>query len=238
GLMEKPDVDAIEGLSPAISIEQKTAGRNPRSTVGTVTEIYDYLRLLWARAGTPHCPDCGRPVRRQSATQIVDQILGWPEGSRIEVLAPLVRGRKGEFRELFEEMLRKGFVRARVDGELVELQSPPALARRQNHDISILVDRLVVRRDDRQRLADSIETALRVADGVVEVALHGDSGVETNVFSERYACPNCGVSLPELEPRQFSFNSPYGACTACGGLGTRKEPNPELVIGDHSISIL
>ncbi len=238
GLMEKPDVDAIEGLSPAISIEQKTASRNPRSTVGTVTEIYDYLRLLWARVGTPHCPSCGRPVRRQSATQIVDQVLGWPEGSRIEVLAPLVRGRKGEFRELFEEMLRKGFVRARVDGELVELQSPPALARRQNHDISILVDRLVVRRDDRQRLADSIETALRVADGVVEVALHGDSGVETNVFSERYACPNCGVSLPELEPRQFSFNSPYGACTACGGLGTRKEPNPELVIGDHSISIL
>ncbi len=239
GLMEKPDVDAIEGLSPAISIEQKTAGRNPRSTVGTVTEIYDYLRLLWARAGTPHCPTCGLPVRRQSATQIVDQILGWPEGARIEVLAPLVRGRKGEFRELFEEMVRKGFVRARVDGELIELQNPPRLARRQNHDVSVVVDRLVVREDDRSRLADSVETALRTADGVVEVVLHGGQGEpEAHTFSERYACPSCGTSLPELEPRQFSFNSPYGACDGCGGLGTRKEPNPELVIGDHSISIL
>jgi excinuclease ABC subunit A len=238
GLMEKPDVDSIEGLSPAISIEQKTAGRNPRSTVGTVTEIYDYLRLLWARVGTPHCPSCGRAVRRQSATQIVDQLLGWPEGARIEVLAPLVRGRKGEFRELFDEMLRKGFVRARVDGELIDLQSPPALARRQNHDISIVVDRLVVRLDDRQRLADSVETALRTADGVVEVLLHGSGEPEPFIFSERYACPSCGVSLPELEPRQFSFNSPYGACAGCGGLGTRKEPNAELVVGDATVSIL
>jgi excinuclease ABC subunit A len=238
GLMEKPDVDSIEGLSPAISIEQKTAGRNPRSTVGTVTEVYDYLRLLWARVGTPHCPTCGKPVRRQSATQIVDQILAWPPGSRIEVLAPLVRGRKGEFRDLFEEMLRKGFVRARVDGDLVELQNPPQLARRQNHDISVVVDRLTVREEDRGRLADSIETALRAADGVVEVGLHGAGGVESHVFSERYACPSCGVNLPELEPRQFSFNSPYGACQGCGGLGTRKEPNPELVVGDNSISIL
>ncbi|MQA91286.1 MAG: excinuclease ABC subunit UvrA [Gemmatimonas sp.] len=239
GLMEKPDVDAIEGLSPAISIEQRTAGRNPRSTVGTVTEVYDYLRLLWARVGTPHCPTCGKPVRRQNATQIVDQILGWPEGSRIEVLAPLVRGRKGEFRELFDEMVRKGFVRARVDGKLVELQRPPQLARRQNHDISVVVDRLVVRTEDRTRLADSVETALRTADGVVEVALHdGRPEPERNVFSEQYACPTCGLSLPELEPRQFSFNSPYGACSACGGLGTRKEPNAELVIGDSSVSIL
>ncbi len=239
GLMEKPDVDAIDGLSPAISIEQKTAGRNPRSTVGTVTEIYDYLRLLWARAGTPHCPNCGQPVRRQSATQIVDQILGWPEGSRIEVLAPLVRGRKGEFRDLFEEMRRKGFVRAKVDGELIDLQDPPALARRQNHHISVVVDRLVVREDDRQRLADSVETALRTAGGMVSVDLH-DGGDEptSHIFSEHYACPNCGISIPELEPRQFSFNSPFGACEACGGLGTRKEPNPELVIGDHSVSIL
>jgi excinuclease ABC subunit A len=247
GLMEKPDVDAIEGLSPAISIEQKTAGRNPRSTVGTVTEIYDYLRLLWARAGTPHCPQCGLPVRRQSATQIVDQILSWPEGSRIEVLAPLVRGRKGEFRDLFEEMRRKGFVRAKVDGEVVDLQNPPALARRQNHDIAMVVDRLVVREEDRQRLADSIETALRTANGMVEVAHatvggghpeHGDGSVAVHIFSEHYACPSCGINIPELEPRQFSFNSPYGACSACGGLGTRKEPNPELVIGDHTVSIL
>ncbi|HEV2736130.1 MAG TPA: excinuclease ABC subunit UvrA, partial [Longimicrobiaceae bacterium] len=238
GMMEKPDVDAIEGLSPAISIEQKTAGRNPRSTVGTVTEVYDYLRLLWARVGTPHCPECHDPVRRQSATQIVDQVLGWPEGTRIEVLAPLVRGRKGEFRDLFEEMLRKGFVRARVDGALVELQNPPKLNRRQNHDIALVVDRLVVRPDDRSRLADSVETALRMAEGVVEVDAHGDGGPVPHLFSEHYACASCGVNIPELEPRQFSFNSPYGACAACGGLGTRREPNPELVLGDSSISIL
>jgi excinuclease ABC subunit A len=238
GLMEKPDVDAIEGLSPAISIEQKTAGRNPRSTVGTVTEVYDYLRLLWARVGVPHCPACGQPVRRQSATQIVDQVLSWPAGTRVEVLAPLVRGRKGEFRELFEELRRKGFVRARVDGQLVELENPPKLARRQNHDIAVVVDRLAVREDDRQRLADSVETALRAAEGVVAVDVHGEAGVEPHLFSEHYGCPGCGVSIPELEPRQFSFNSPYGACAGCGGLGTRKEPNPELVLGDPSISIL
>jgi excinuclease ABC subunit A len=239
GLMEKPDVDAIEGLSPAIAIEQKTAGRNPRSTVGTVTEIYDYLRLLWARVGTPHCPECGEPVRRQSATQIVDQIFGWPAGSRIEVLAPLVRGRKGEFRDLFEDMRKKGFVRAKVDGELFDLQSPPALARRQNHDIAVVVDRLVVREEDRQRLADSVETALRAASGVLEVDLHaGDGAPEVHLFSEHYACARCGISIPELEPRQFSFNSPYGACAACGGLGTRREPNADLVTGDPSISIL
>ncbi len=238
GLMEKPDVDAIEGLSPAISIEQKTAGRNPRSTVGTVTEVYDYLRLLWARAGTPHCPQCGQPVRRQSASQIVDHLLGWREGTRLEVLAPLVRGRKGEFRDLFEDARRQGFVRAKVDGEVVDLQDPPKLARRQNHDISIVVDRLVVRPGDRQRLADSVETALRTADGVVEVDVHRDGEVVPHLFSEHYACASCGVSIPELEPRQFSFNSPYGACSACGGLGTRKEPNPELVLGDPSVSIL
>jgi excinuclease ABC subunit A len=240
GLMEKPDVDSIEGLSPAISIEQKTAGRNPRSTVGTVTEIYDYLRLLWARVGIPHCPECGKPVRRQNATQIVEQILSWPEGTRVEVLAPLVRGRKGEFRDLFDEMRRKGFVRARVDGELIELQDPPTLVRRQNHDISLVVDRLVVREEDRQRLADSVETALRTAEGIVQVQAPGRNGgePEDHLFSEHYACAGCGVSIPELEPRQFSFNSPYGACKACGGLGTRKEPNPELVLGDPSVSIL
>ncbi len=165
GLMEKPDVDTIEGLSPAISIEQKTAGHNPRSTVGTVTEIYDYLRLLYARAGTPHCPSCGRPVQRQSAGQITDSVLAWPEGTRIEILAPLVRGRKGEFRELFEAARKQGFLRAMVDGELVELASPPKLNRRQNHDVSIVVDRLLVRGEDRGRLTDSIETALKLADG-------------------------------------------------------------------------
>jgi excinuclease ABC subunit A len=238
GVMEKPDVDAIEGLSPAISIEQKTTGRNPRSTVGTVTEIYDYLRLLWARTGTPHCPTCGRPVRRQSATQIVDQVLSWPAGMRLEVLAPLVRGRKGEFKDLFEDARRKGFVRARVDGETYDLEKPPQLRRYENHDIAIVVDRLVVREEDRARLADSIETALRTANGVAEIVQHTPEGQKTQLFSERYACVYCGTSMPELEPRQFSFNSPYGACDACGGLGTRREVSPELVIGDPIISLL
>ncbi|MBI4409724.1 MAG: excinuclease ABC subunit UvrA [Gemmatimonadetes bacterium] len=238
GVMEKPDVDVIEGLSPAISIEQKSTGRNPRSTVGTVTEIYDYLRLLWARVGVPHCPSCGREVRRQSATQIVDQLLAWPEGSRIEVLAPLVRGRKGEFRELFEEARRKGFVRVRVDGEMYELESPPRLKRYENHDIAVVVDRLVIRAEDRARLADSVETALRTASGIVEVVLYTPAGPHPSLFSERYACVYCGTSIPELEPRQFSFNSPYGACEACGGLGSRREVSPELVIGDPIISIL
>ncbi|HXN75522.1 MAG TPA: excinuclease ABC subunit UvrA, partial [Gemmatimonadaceae bacterium] len=169
GLMEKPDVDSIEGLSPAISIEQKSAGHNPRSTVGTVTEIYDYLRLLYARAGTPHCPTCGRPVERQSAGQIADSILTWPEGTKLEILAPLVRGRKGEFRELFDAARKQGFVRAIVDGDLVEVANPPKLNRRMNHNISVVVDRLVVRAEDRGRLNDSVETALKLAEGLVEV---------------------------------------------------------------------
>jgi excinuclease ABC subunit A len=244
GLMEKPDVDAIEGLSPAISIEQKTTGQNPRSTVGTVTEIYDYLRLLWARVGIPHCPNDGTPVTRQSAAQITDIILGWPEETRIEVLAPLVRGRKGEFRELLEDVRKRGFVRVRVDGETYDLGSVPALNRRQNHDIAVVVDRLVVRTGDRSRLNDSIETALKVADGIVEVVRHagqggsGAAGQSSVVFSERFACPVCGLSLPELEPRQFSFNSPFGACPDCHGVGTRREVNADLVLGDPSISIL
>ena len=236
GLMEKPDVDSIEGLSPAISIEQKTAGHNPRSTVGTVTEIYDYLRLLWARAGTPHCPNCGRPVQRQSAAQIADIVLSWPPDARIEIRAPLIQGRKGEFRELFESVRKQGFIRAYVDGELVEVASPPKLNRRQNHGISIIVDRLTVRADDRGRLADSVETALKLADGVVEVN-NADSGT-VELFSERYGCPSCGISLPELEPRHFSFNSPFGACPMCGGLGTRRRVSEQLILGDPRISIL
>ncbi|HYD54078.1 MAG TPA: excinuclease ABC subunit UvrA [Gemmatimonadaceae bacterium] len=236
GLMEKPDVDSIEGLSPAISIEQKSAGHNPRSTVGTVTEVYDYLRLLYARAGTPHCPNCGRPVQRQSAGQIADIVLAWPADTRIEVRAPLVQGRKGEFRDLFEAVRKQGFIRAYVDGELVELSNPPKLNRRQNHTISVVVDRLVVRADDRGRLADSVETALKLAEGLVEVENATTKTLE--LFSERYGCPNCGISLPELEPRQFSFNSPFGACTACGGLGTRKRVSEALVLGDARISIL
>ena len=237
GLMDKPDVDAIEGLSPAISIEQKTAGANPRSTVGTITEIYDYLRLLWARTGTPHCPNDGTPVERQSASQITDLVLEWPEGTKIEVLAPLVRGRKGEFRDEFEAMRKQGFVRVRVDGETYDLADVPKLNRRQNHEIAIVVDRLVVRATDRGRLADSIETALKTTDGVVEVVRQSGSP-RSRLFSERYACPKCGLSLPELEPRQFSFNSPYGACPECSGLGTRREVNADLVLGEKSLSIL
>jgi excinuclease ABC subunit A len=259
GLMEKPDVDAIEGLSPAISIEQRNTGQNPRSTVGTVTEIYDYLRLLWARVGVPHCPNDGTPVTRQSASQITDTILGWPEETRIEVLAPLVRGRKGEFRDMLEDVRKRGFVRVRVDGQTYDLASVPVLNRRQNHDIAVVVDRLVVRANDRSRLNDSIETALKTADGIVEVVRYGgqaDSRTggqeeaafhqpsartpdrQSVVFSERFACPVCGLSLPELEPRQFSFNSPYGVCPDCHGLGTRREVNADLVLGDPSISML
>jgi excinuclease ABC subunit A len=239
GLMEKPDVDSIEGLSPAISIEQKTVSRNPRSTVGTVTEIYDYLRLLWARAGIPHCPTCARPVIRQSATQIVARLLTIGEGTRIEVLAPLVRGRKGEFKDLFEKARKEGFVRARVDGETYDLSDPPKLNRYENHDVAVVVDRLVVRESDRDRIADSVETALRAGDGIIEVVEHAKKGAEVkHVFSEHYACDNCGTSLAELEPRQFSFNSPYGACDECGGLGTRKEVNPALLTADPSLTIL
>jgi excinuclease ABC subunit A len=236
GLMEKPDVDSIEGLSPAISIEQKTAGHNPRSTVGTVTEIYDYLRLLYARAGTPHCPNCGRPVQRQSPAQIAEVVLTWERDTKIEVRAPLVQERKGEFRELFESVRKQGFVRAWVDGELIEVAEPPKLNRRINHTISVVVDRLSVRQEDLSRLSDSLETALRLAEGTVEVATADGKNVE--MFSEKYGCAACGISLPELEPRHFSFNSPFGACPTCGGLGTRRRVSEELLLGDPSISIL
>ncbi|MEQ1690062.1 MAG: excinuclease ABC subunit UvrA [Gemmatimonas sp.] len=238
GLMEKPDVDAIEGLSPAISIEQKSAGHNPRSTVGTVTEIYDYLRLLYARAGTPHCPNCGRAVQRQSPGQIAEQILGWPAGTRIEIRAPLVQGRKGEFRDLFENARKQGFVRAIVDSALIELADPPKLNRRLNHSISIVVDRLTVRMEDRGRLTDSLETALRLAEGLAEVVRFDSSESTTEMFSERYGCPTCGLSMPELEPRNFSFNSPFGACEGCSGLGTTRTVSEELIIGDPALSIL
>jgi len=238
GLMEKPDVDSIEGLSPAISIEQKTVSRNPRSTVGTVTEVYDYLRLLWARVGVPHCTECGRPVLRQSASQIVERLLFLDEGAKIQVLAPLVRGRKGEFRDLFEKARKEGFVRAVVDGDMIDLSSPPSLNRYENHDIAIVVDRLVIRPEDRERLADSVETALRAAEGTVEVVEGTGRSRVSHFFSEFYACAHCGTSLPEIEPRQFSFNSPYGACEGCGGLGTSKYVNPDLLLADGSISLL
>ena len=194
GLMEKPDVDGIEGLSPAISIEQKSTGHNPRSTVGTVTEIYDYMRLLWARAGVPHCPNDGSPVARQSASQITETVLSWPAETRIEVLGPMVRGRKGEFKELFEDLRKRGFVRARVDGETYDLNAVPALNRRHNHDVAVVVDRLVVRPEDRSRVNDSIETALKVAEGTVEIVRHG---VSSRPAAQPVAMPEGnGVSLP------------------------------------------
>ena len=238
GMMEKPDVDAIEGLSPAISIEQKSVSRNPRSTVGTVTEIYDYLRLLYARAGTPYCPRCDLPIRRQPATQIVKQLLSMEEGTRIQVLAPLVRGRKGEFRDVFEQARRDGFVRALVDGKVYDLRAIPRLSRYENHDIAVIVDRLVVREEDRVRLSDSVETALGAADGVVQILERRDGRDVSHLFSEHYACADCGASLPELEPRVFSFNSPHGACAECGGLGTTKEVVGALLVGSPSLSIL
>ena len=239
GLMEKPDLDSIEGLSPAISIEQKTAARNPRSTVGTVTEIYDYLRLLYARVGTPYCHGCGRLIARQSVSQMVDMLLGWSPGTKVQVLAPLVRGRKGEYRELFEEARREGFVRVRVDGEVHLLEAVPKLAKNRKHSIEVLVDRLAIDPEQRGRLADSLETAVRLGAGVVIVNRADGRGPGEDVFlSEELACVACGISYAELEPRMFSFNSPYGACPACDGLGTRMEIDPELIVADDRISLL
>jgi excinuclease ABC subunit A len=241
GQMDKPDVDSIEGLSPAISIDQKTTSRNPRSTVGTVTEIYDYLRLLWARIGQPHCHICGRPITGQSAEQIIDQVMELAEGMRFMVLAPIVRGRKGEYGKQLEELRAEGFTRAKIDGELVRLEEPPVLDKRYKHDIAIVVDRLVMKSDLRKRLADSIETAVALADGLVEIEMvprEGDSAkAETLLFSEKFACPVHGPSLVELEPRIFSFNSPHGACPGCTGLGSQMEIDPELVVPDPNLSL-
>jgi len=242
GQMDKPDVDSIEGLSPAISIDQKTTSRNPRSTVGTVTEIYDYLRLLWARVGKPHCPICGRPIVGQSAEQIIDQVMELADGTRFMVLAPVVRGRKGEYGKLFEELRADGFTRVRVDGEVALLEDPIVLDKRYKHDISAVVDRLVMRHDLRKRLADSIETAVGLADGLVEIEIVPRDGEQegsgrTIVFSEKFACPEHGPSLVELEPRIFSFNSPHGACERCTGLGSQMEIDPELVVPDPSLSV-
>ncbi|HEY6319222.1 MAG TPA: excinuclease ABC subunit UvrA [Acidimicrobiia bacterium] len=244
GQMDKPDVDFIEGLSPAISIDQKSAGRNPRSTVGTITEIYDYLRLLYARVGVPHCPTCGRVITRQTPQQIVDRVLELVEGTRFQVLAPVVRGRKGEYDALLKELAAEGFTRARVDGELVELGATSAsrLARYEQHTIEVVVDRLVRRAGIERRLTDSLETALRLAEGVAEVEVvprddQPDDQAETLTFSEHLACSHCGLSFDELAPRNFSFNSPYGACERCDGLGTRFEVDPELVVPDEDLSL-
>jgi excinuclease ABC subunit A len=241
GQMDKPDVDFIEGLSPAIAIDQKSASRNPRSTVGTVTEVYDYLRLLYARIGKPHCPTCGRPVARQSPQQIVDRILGMDEGARFLVLAPVVKGRKGEYASLLDDVAKQGFARVRVDGQTVELadRAEVDLARYEQHTIEVVVDRLVQRGDIRRRLTESIESALSLAEGVAEIVVVGDDGVEQEAitFSQHLACTHCGTSFEEPSPRNFSFNSPYGACPACAGLGTTFEVDPELVVPDPSKSL-
>ncbi len=266
GLMEKPDVDSIDGLSPAISIDQKTTSRNPRSTVGTVTEIYDYLRLLWARIGKPFCPECGEPIEGQSIEQITDRVMTLEEGTRFMVMAPVVRGRKGEFEKLFEQFRLEGYSRVRVDGELRRLDEEIKLDKKYNHDISVVVDRLVMKGDLRRRLSESVEAATALAGGVVEVEVlaQGSTGeakereagenvggvkgakgagelpegvADRLTFSERFACLNCGTSIPELEPRIFSFNSPHGACERCHGLGFQRVVDPELVVPDPTLSL-
>ncbi|HNY91689.1 MAG TPA: excinuclease ABC subunit UvrA, partial [bacterium] len=231
GLMEKPDVDYIEGLSPAISIEQRTTGRNPRSTVGTVTEIYDYLRLLFARIGVPYCYNCGKKIERQTIQQIVDQVLALPAETKIQVLAPVVRGRKGEYREIFEEARRDGYVRVRLDGEVLELDQEIHPDKNKKHNIEVVVDRLIVGPRIATRLTDSVETALSLASGIVLIDVVGG---EELLFSEHYACIDCGISYEELAPRMFSFNTPYGACPTCGGLGTKMEIDPDLIVPDQS----
>ncbi len=234
GQMEKPDLDQIEGLSPAISIDQKTASRNPRSTVGTVTEIYDYIRLLFARIGNPHCPTCHKPISQQTVQQIVDQVVSMPDQTRIQVLAPLVRGRKGEYSRLFEEMSRKGYVRVRVDGEVRELEEEIILDKQKKHSIEVVVDRLIIREGMQARLADSLENALKLSDGLV--LIQEIEGKE-QLFSENFACAECGFSFEELSPRIFSFNSPYGACPECSGLGSKSEFASELVIPYPELSL-
>ena len=236
GQMDKPDVDYIDGLSPAISIDQKTTSKNPRSTVGTVTEIYDYLRLLWARIGTPHCPKCGKEIRQQTIDQIIDQILALPEGTRIQVLAPVVRGRKGEHAKVLEDARRSGYVRVRADGSLYDLSEDIPLEKNKKHHIEIVVDRLIVRPDLGQRLTDSVETASHLSGGIVIVNLLREE--QDLIFSQNYACDDCGISIEELTPRMFSFNNPYGACPTCTGLGMQLKADPALIIPDDSLSIL
>jgi excinuclease ABC subunit A len=238
GLMEKPDVDSIEGLSPAISIDQKTTSRNPRSTVGTVTEIYDYLRLLWARIGTPHCPECGEEITGQTQEQIVDRLMTLADGTKFMVMAPVVRGRKGEYGKLLDQMRLEGYSRAKVNGELRRLDEEISLDKKYKHDVSIVVDRLVMKTDLRRRLSESVEAAAGLAAGLIEVEIvSGEQEGEILLFSEQFACLNCGTSIPELEPRIFSFNSPHGACDRCHGLGFQRVIDPELVVPDPTLSL-
>ena len=236
GQMEKPDVDYIDGLSPAISIDQKTTSKNPRSTVGTVTEIYDYLRLLWARVGTPHCPICGKEIKQQTIDQIIDQVLELPEATRIQVMAPVIRGKKGEHAKIFEDARRSGYVRCRVDGIAYDLSEEIKLEKNKKHNIEIVVDRLVIREDIARRLTDSVEIASNLSGGLVVVNVVGED--RDILFSQNYACEDCGVSIEELTPRMFSFNNPYGACPACTGLGSQLKVDPDLIIPNKELSIL
>src|SRR3954467_2223448 len=247
GLMEKPDVDSIEGLSPAISIDQKTTSRNPGSTVGTVTEIYDYLRLLWARIGTPHCPECGDEITGQTQEQIVDRLMTLAEGTKFMVMAPVVRGRKGEYGKLLDQMRLEGYSRAKINGELRRLDEDISLDKKYKHDVSVVVDRLVMKSELRRRLSESVEAAAGLAAGLIEVEIIEGKGAAgskdaehpggTMLFSEQFACLNCGTSIPELEPRIFSFNSPHGACDRCHGLGFQRVIDPELVVPDPTLAL-
>ncbi len=237
GQMEKPDVDYIEGLSPAISIDQKTTSKNPRSTVGTVTEIYDYLRLLWARVGTPHCPKCGKEIKQQTIDQIIDQVMTLPEATRIQVLSPVIRGKKGEHAKIFEDARKSGYVRVRADGSLYDLTEEIKLDKNRKHSIEIVVDRLVIREDVARRLTDSVETASNLSGGIVVINVLGEEERDIT-FSQNYACEDCGVSIEELSPRMFSFNNPYGACPACTGLGAQLKVDPDRILPNRSLSIL
>src|SRR5579863_7695659 len=234
-LMQKPDVDLIEGLSPAISIEQKTTSRNPRSTVGTVTEIYDYMRLLWARVGVPYSPATGLPIESQTVSQMVDRVMAMAEGTRLLLLAPIVRGRKGEYRKDLLELQKRGFQRVKVDGKMYDIDAAPALDKKLKHDIEVVVDRIVVRKDLGNRVADSLETALGLADGIA-IAEDADGGKQT-IFSAKFACPVSGFTIPEIEPRLFSFNNPFGACPTCDGLGTKLFFDPDLIVPDERLSL-
>ena len=236
GQMDKPDVDYIDGLSPAISIDQKTTSRNPRSTVGTVTEIYDYMRLLWARVGVPHCPKCGREIRQQSIDQIVDRIMELPAGTKLQLMSPVIRGKKGEHAKVLEDARRSGYVRARIDGISYDLTEEIRLEKNKKHDIEIVVDRLVVKPEIVRRLTDSAETALGLSGGLLDVDVSGRD--ELLRFSQNYACEHCGVSIEELEPRLFSFNNPHGACPTCTGLGVQLLVDPELIMPNPNLSIM
>ena len=236
GQKEKPDVDYIEGLSPAISIDQKTTSQNPRSTVGTVTEVYDYLRLLWARVGTPHCPNCGKEIRQQSIDQIIDQLMALGEGTRVQIMAPVIRGKKGEHVKIFEDARRSGYVRVRADGDMYDLSEEISLEKNKKHNIEVVVDRLILRPDVVHRLTDSCETAAALSGGLILANILPDD--RDILFSQNYACEDCGISIEELTPRMFSFNNPFGACPTCTGLGTQLKVDPELVIPNKSVSLL